>query len=89
MRTRLVELLGSFTPKEWGGIGIGKGKRWPEVRKTMLISHLGCGGHDGSVARSGVVHSGQNSDEIMAAVLGACSRADNGMATFPSLQWMK
>uniref|UniRef100_A0A0E0RFZ6 Uncharacterized protein n=1 Tax=Oryza rufipogon TaxID=4529 RepID=A0A0E0RFZ6_ORYRU len=65
------------------------GKRWPEVRKTMLISHLGCGGHDGSVARSGVVHSGQNGDEIMAAVLGACSRADNGMATFPSLQWMK
>uniref|UniRef100_I1R5K0 Uncharacterized protein n=1 Tax=Oryza glaberrima TaxID=4538 RepID=I1R5K0_ORYGL len=57
--------------------------------RASLPRQEGCGGHDGSVARSSVVHSGRNDDDIMAAVLGACSRADNCMAAFPLLQWMK
>uniref|UniRef100_A0A0D3HTA9 Uncharacterized protein n=1 Tax=Oryza barthii TaxID=65489 RepID=A0A0D3HTA9_9ORYZ len=61
----------------------------PLLPPRASLPRQGCGGHDGSVARSSVVHSGRNDDDIMAAVLGACSRADNCMAAFPLLQWMK
>uniref|UniRef100_A0A0E0CZ28 Uncharacterized protein n=1 Tax=Oryza meridionalis TaxID=40149 RepID=A0A0E0CZ28_9ORYZ len=40
----------------------------------------GCGGPG-----TGVVHNGRNNDDIMVVALGAYSRADNGMAVFPSL----